>query len=76
LRPPLGRQNSLVGSRVHLDLDAIGADGPALGELELQPVDAVREQALADTLELIEFGSRGAPPPFTRRGGQLPDELS
>src|SRR6516165_9028654 len=38
---------SLVGARVDLDLDAVWADDPALGELQLQPVDAVGEQALA-----------------------------
>src|SRR5689334_18485048 len=39
--------SSLTGALVHLDLDPVGTDRPALGERELEAVDAVREEAPA-----------------------------
>src|SRR5436305_15315538 len=45
-RPEPRPDRRLLRARVDLNLDAVGADDPAVGELQLQPVDAVGEQAL------------------------------
>src|SRR6266568_664213 len=43
----LGMRIISLRALVDLDKDAVGAEGPGLDELQLQPVDAVREQAPA-----------------------------